>query len=175
MHFDAAPTLATDFLEQQFGPCTIDVLYQRELERLAAIKTIGGEILEIAWTTFDQEGVEQFSNAHKIILAGGSIGKTFKALGIDFTRDVELADRRMLPDCFAPYFDTSKLATAVLIDAYIGPSKIFYAKILEVYSHRVKWPVFEHGKNKATLKAANRLTSFGLKRTEELIQSSRAA
>jgi hypothetical protein len=172
MHFAAAPALATDLLEQQFGRCGIDVIYQNGLERLAVIKAIGGEALELAWTDFDPEGVRQFGDAHKIILAGGSIGKTFKALGVDFVRDVKLVDRRMLPRWFAPYFDVSKLGTMVLLDAYVGPSRTLYARILEVYSHRVEWPASGSGKNESILEAADMVKSFGLKRVEELMRKS---
>lgn len=133
--------LASDVLEGQFGPCEIEVLYQDNAERLAAIKTLAGEVLEIAMTNFDGRGAEEFRDAHEAIIGGGAMGKTFRDLNIPFHREMKAIGKRALAENFTPLIDSSRPGTIIRANIYVGQSKTLYAQVTEVFSHKVKWPV----------------------------------
>ncbi len=148
--------LASDVLEQQFGPCEIEVLYQNEVERLAAIKALTGEVLELAMTNFDKQGTLAFRDIHEKIAAGAAMGKTFHEMNVIFTRELRAIGRHALSASFAPYIDTSHPSTVIVADIYVGPAKTRYARVAEVFSHKVQWPHsdFQLGKgNEAVLDA----------------------
>lgn len=140
--------LASDVLEGQFGPCEIEVLYQNDRERLAAIKALTGEVLELAMTHFDEQGARKFGDAHDAIVAGGAMGKTFRELEIEFHREVRAIGRQALAKSFATFIDTNGPATIIQADIYVGPSRTLYARVTEIFSHRVVWPTSDFAQDK---------------------------
>jgi hypothetical protein len=136
-----ADVLSSDILEQQFGPTTVEVLRQDEHARLICTKVIAtGQVLEISSTTFIKAGANEFPAVHQAVLDGQSMGKAFRAAGVDFVRQTKTTYKRIPAPEFADWFASNKPATVVEVTILVGPHKTPYATILETYSAAVHWP-----------------------------------
>jgi hypothetical protein len=133
--------LSSDILERQFGPTEVEVLYQDNGTRI--IRTLAADsrqILEVSRVVFIQAGVEKFPGTHLAISEGASMGKAFRADGIEFIREDQGAYRYALPAIFKKFFGSREPATVVEVLILAGPDKTPYARILETYSPDVRWP-----------------------------------
>jgi hypothetical protein len=134
--------LSSDVLEQQFGPTELVVLYQDSLTRIICTKALSsGKVLELSWVRFIKSGIELFSNVHKDIVTGQSMGKAFRAHDIEFNRAVNYAWSQKLPDSFPQCFDNNGAVTVLDVSIVVGPANVLYAHILETYSNEVSWPI----------------------------------
>lgn len=133
--------LSSDVLEAQFGPTTIDVLYQSDTERIIQTRVIStGKILELSWVKFDLSNIHKFAQAHKEVMAGESIGKVFRSRGIEFERIQAAAAKLLLPKYFNAQFQTKQPSTVVKVRVYVTSEKVHYCDILETYNPLIKWP-----------------------------------
>lgn len=138
---DRKSRLSSDILEQQFGPTTLEVLYQDDKTRIICTKSkTSGQILELSRVTFIKSGVTQFANVHHDIVTGQSMGKAFRSHGIPFVREVHSSYRQTLPDSFSRRFGSNNPASVVSVSILVGPDRTPYAQILETYSPHVIWP-----------------------------------
>ena len=132
--------LSSDILEKQFGPTNIEILYQDQLSRISCTRsTKSGRALELSQVTFNADGVNQFSNVHKDIANGMSIGKAFRAEKIEFMRETQSTFKCDLPFNFSKWFDVTDNAIVVNVSIIVGSEKILYANIVETYISGVKW------------------------------------
>jgi len=146
--------LSSDILEQQFGPTELIILYQNGLTRIICTKVLSsGQVLELSLVKFIQSGIDKFPDVHQAIVAGQSMGKAFRAQGIDFRRQVNSVRRSSLPENLSRRFGSNDLATVVAVSIRVGPDRSPYAHILEVYSPAVAWPYLNNGPNDEQLKA----------------------
>jgi hypothetical protein len=133
--------LSSDILEAQFGPTEVVVLHQNGSERIICTKVLaGGQVLELSRVLFEGAGVEKFPEVHRAVVAGQSMGKAFRAAGIEFVRETKGAYQQLLPASLKRWFDSSEAATVVDVSILVGADQIPYAQILEVYSPAVYWP-----------------------------------
>jgi para-aminobenzoate synthetase component 1 len=133
--------LSSDVLEQQFGPTTVEVLYQDDKTRTICTKVIAtNQILEVSQVTFIQAGLDEFPDTHKTIVAGQSMGKAFRAQGIELIRETQSTYRQAPPDDLSQRFGSNKPVTVVAVSILVGPDKTPYARILETYSPEIVWP-----------------------------------
>lgn len=135
------PPRSSDILESQFGTTTVDVLHQDEHVRVIQTRVVGtDQILEFSSVTFNQQGVNEFADIHESIVGGESMGKAFKAAGVDFVRQTHAVSRLVAPPVFATLFDTDQPAWVVEVAIAAGKNQTPYADILEVYSGLIEWP-----------------------------------
>lgn len=140
-HVRNSSTLSSDILQQQFGETQLIILNQNTQYRvIETITTADKTVLELSLVTFDQANVHVFSDIHQAILAGESIGATYKKAGILFKRNVTAINHTLLPAIFAAYFNTQEAATVIEVGILVGPEQIHYCSILEIYSPAVRWP-----------------------------------
>jgi len=133
--------LSSEVLEKQFGPTEVSVLYQDGKTRLICTRAAtNGQVLELSRVVFNPAGTEKFAETHAAVLAGQSMGKAFKAAGIEFRRETKAAYRRTLPASFGGWFGSGQPANIVVVAILAGPDRTPYADILEVYSPAVDWP-----------------------------------
>jgi hypothetical protein len=133
-------TLSSDILEKQFGPTEITVLYQDASTRIICTRTVAdGHVLELSRVVF-MPGARDFPETHRAVLDGLSMGKAFRADGIEFRRHVNASYRRSLPAAFKKWFGRGSPATVVAVSILVGPAKTHYADIMETYSPDVRWP-----------------------------------
>lgn len=133
--------LSSDILEQQFGPTEIVVIFQGQKYRI--IETIAQRnktVLELSLVTFDESNVNVFSYIHNKVLGGLSMGKAFREAGIAFIRDVHFVNHQTVPSDIQTKFNSAGQATIVDIDILVGPDKIHYCHITEIYSPILSWP-----------------------------------
>ena len=136
--------LSSDILENQFGPTELEVLYQDAATRVICTKTVGsGQVLELSLVSFVPAGVERFADVHQAILAGESIGKAFRAAGVQLNRDFEGGYKYALPASFEQRFASREPATVVDVAILVGEHNTPYARILETYSPEVEWKLRE--------------------------------
>jgi hypothetical protein len=153
--------LASDILESQFGECKITVLRQQKSERAVAVAAMSNlQILELAHVTFAPNAGEQHHDAHKHILAGEAMGKTFKSLGVPFFRQTRMVSISTLPANLKTLMAESKRATVVEVTVYVGHDPIAYAQILEIYSSKVAWPERINTPSTAVTKALERFEAY---------------
>ncbi|HEY5152460.1 MAG TPA: hypothetical protein VII55_00640 [Candidatus Saccharimonadales bacterium] len=145
--------LSSDILEKQFGPTEITVLYQDASTRIICTRTVAdGRVLELSRAVF-MPGTRDFEKTHRAVLDGLSMGKAFRADGIELRRHVTASYQRSLPAAFEKRFGRGGQATVVAVSILVGPSETHYADIIETYSPDVSWPrlgaqpVKEHSKN----------------------------
>lgn len=74
------------------------------------------------------------------IESGQSMGKAFRAAGIEFRRETEFACHRAVPAAMQTRFDDEGIATVVGVRILAGPDTIPYAVITETYAPVVTWP-----------------------------------
>jgi hypothetical protein len=133
--------LSSDILEQQFGPTEVEVLYQDNGTRIIrTLATDSRQILEMSRAVFIQSGVKKFPGTHQTVIEGMSMGKAFRADGIEFIREEQGTYRYALPAIFKRFFGSGEPATIVEVLVLAGPGKTPYATILETYSPDVRWP-----------------------------------
>jgi hypothetical protein len=138
--------LSSEILEKQFGPTELEVLYQDDRSRVIATRaTDSGQILELSWVRFLPAGIEKFPDTHRSVMAGLSMGKAFRADGIEFNRNERVAYSDGLTPVFQQLFAHDEAATIAAVTILAGSEKTVYAEILETYSPMVKWPNL-HGK-----------------------------
>jgi len=136
-----ANMLSSDILEAQFGPTEVAVLHQDNLERIICTKVLAsGQVLELSRVVFGGAGAEKFPDIHRAIVAGESMGKAFRAAGIEFVRETKGAYKQTLPANLQQWFGSSEAATVVDVSILVGADQVPYAQILEVYSPAVRWP-----------------------------------
>ena len=129
--------IASDLLEGQFGKCTLEIIAQDPLTRLVTISLAEtSEVLEVAHTTFAKEGIAAFSSIHAKVLDGEFMGKVFKMKGVPFFREVESLTNRAIPKNIARAFGEDDF-TVILVNVYVGFTKIHYAQIIEIYHPKV--------------------------------------
>lgn len=132
--------LSSDILENQFGTTVIEVLGQDEATRIIATKDVlDGKILEISRVVFKPLGVKAFREVHELVVAGQSMGKAFRAAGVEFERVEHSAHRSNLPEGFNKYFGSDQPGTVVGVSILVGQEQLPYANILEIYSPLVSW------------------------------------
>ncbi|HWB38949.1 MAG TPA: hypothetical protein VG604_01790 [Candidatus Saccharimonadales bacterium] len=153
--------LSSDRLENQFGATIIEVLRQGKSQRLITTKVKKtGQRLELSFVRFLPTTAADYSEIHEQILAGGSIGKTFRLYGVPIERYEKSAAQVLLPETLADWFDIGGYATVVEVSIMVGPKpKRSYAQIFEVYSPLVKWPLSPEGQ--AAPGTAARLAKLG--------------
>lgn len=133
--------LSSDILEKQFGPTAVEVLYQDDLTRIIVTSAAdSGQILELSYVRFRPASTSKFPGTHGSVMAGTSMGKAFRADGIEFNRNEQAAYGHDLPDVFRQLFNSTETATVVAVTILAGPDKLPYAEILETYAPAVKWP-----------------------------------
>ncbi|MEK7059414.1 MAG: hypothetical protein AAB971_01515 [Patescibacteria group bacterium] len=153
--------LSSDILERQFGPTEIDVLHHLDEIRVIQTRALStGQTLEISLVEFDSLGTREFEAAHQEILAGKSIGKTFRDHGIEFVRDQQAAEIRVLPPGFGKQFGNVQFATVVSVAIFVGANRLPYAEILETYSPEVIWPEASDQLSREQLSRLELLTKF---------------
>ncbi len=141
MQSHARQRLSSDILEQQFGPTEIEILHQDKTTRIICTKTTEDQkILELSRVVFVAEGVALHPAVHQDILNGTSMGKAFRSDGTEFNREVRSAQKLSLPSKFTKYFKSEASATVVNVRILVGPNRVPYADIIEVYSPDVAWP-----------------------------------
>lgn len=152
--------LASDILEQQFGPTMLDILYQEGKTRIICTKVkASGQVLELSRVEFMQPGIDAFPDIHQAIIAGQSMGKAFRTHKVAFIRNVDYAYKHTLPDNFSQRFSNSDPANVVGIVIKIGPQQLPYATILETYSPAVSWPHLTHAPTAQQLDEIHRFNS----------------
>ncbi|TAL14618.1 hypothetical protein EPN95_02340 [Patescibacteria group bacterium] len=133
--------LSSDILEKQFGPTELVIIAQNANYRL--IKTIAKKnqtVLEISFVRFDTPNINIFADVHQTVLRGSSMGKAFTDAGVQFVRTPRSVDHiEVLPD-IQSLFGHVGLATIVTVDIFVGPKKVHYCHITEIYSPLVAWP-----------------------------------
>lgn len=134
--------LSSDILEAQFGPTTLEVLWQDKKTRFITTKsTASGQLLELSWVTFSEAGIAAFPDIHAYVTAGASMGKAFSEKGLVFERQTRgTYHSAHLHPTLTQYFNKPGLATIVDVSVKVGTQKIPYADILEIYSPAVVWP-----------------------------------
>ncbi|MEK7594544.1 MAG: hypothetical protein AAB436_02835 [Patescibacteria group bacterium] len=153
--------LSSDILELQFGPTEIDVLHHNDETRIIQTRALStGQTLEISLVEFDSAGAREFEAAHQDVLSGKSIGKTFRDHGIEFTRNQQAAEMRLIPLEFARQFGNTQFATVVAVTIFVGPNNLPYAEILETYSPEVIWPDAEDQLSEEQIIRLELLTKF---------------
>jgi len=138
--------LSSDFLERQFGPTEIEVMFHDEtgLERIIATKAVGdGRILEISRVVFEPGAAEHFPEVFSAMGDGESMGKAFGLRGFRFTRNVKAAFTYDLPSVFSRWFGDVHNATVIDLVASAGPNDTPVARILETYRPEVRWPYMQ--------------------------------
>jgi len=133
--------LSSDILEEQFGPTAVNILHQDNTIRIIqtfVIKT--GQVLELSLVRFLPEGVAAFSAVHQSVLSGDSMGKAFRAAGVEFRRETEFACHHNVPSALQRCFDSQEPATVSNVRILVGPDKVPYATIVESYTPITKWP-----------------------------------
>jgi hypothetical protein len=156
-------TLSSDILEHQFGPTELEVLQQDKSQRIIATKAVGsGQILELSQIRFCPEGVGVFTAIHQKILAGSSMGKTFREQGMAFERQVHAVyrcEQQDVPAIFSKRFGTSEgRLTVIDVSILAGPHRTPYADILEIYSPEVAWNLTDAAMDS---EVADRVHTFG--------------
>ncbi len=147
--------LASDVLERQFGPTSMDILHQDDSIRVICTKSQkDGQVLEVAGTTFIDAATKQFASAHSTVVGGRPIGKTFKELDIPFVRKIRLMHSQNLPAALYSYFGTAA-ATVMLVDLYVGSEETYYAQSLEIYNPQIHWDVQPPAASYETMAAAS--------------------
>jgi hypothetical protein len=132
--------LSSDILERQFGPTSIDIIYQDNKSRVICTKVIdSGQILELSYVEFIKSGVDKFPDIHREVLSGRSMGKAFKAHDTDFIRSTQSSYRYALPGSFNKHFGGSRPAWVIDVLILVGSNRIPYARILETYRPEVAW------------------------------------
>jgi hypothetical protein len=133
--------ISSDVLEAQFGPTEVDVLFQNQSERIIQTRVLAtGQILELSWVSFNQDGIGEFPEAHARIAGGESMGKVYRSLGIDFRRNTTSVTKINVPKNLEQRFGTSGLATVIQVEILVGPKKTQYCTILETYIPELIWP-----------------------------------
>lgn len=133
--------LSSDILERQFGPTEVKILLQDETTRVIATKAAGdGRILEVSWVVFASDAVASFPGPYQDMLAGKSMGKAFRAHGMEPHREVNNAFTYDLPAPFYRWFAGTHDATVVGLSILAGPNQKFFAEVLETYRPEVEWP-----------------------------------
>ncbi len=134
--------LSSDILEQQFGPTCIEILRQDDQTRVICTKVLAtGQVLEISQVSFIKAGVDEFSDVHRIITAGESMGKAFESRNIGFTRRTKSIIQEVPSPQLRQAFNSDQPATIVVVTILVGPDQTPYANIIETYSPAVRWPV----------------------------------
>jgi len=105
------------------------------------------QILELSWVTFNLQGISAYPAVHATVWQGKSMGKAFRSAGVAFARDIQAISKSSIPEQLTKLFGRNGLATCIDVSILVGPQKIPYAQILEVYSPAVTWPgsYTEHG------------------------------
>lgn len=133
--------LSSDILEQQFGPTKVIIIKQNSYIRV--INTVvadRGQVLELSMVRFDASGANKYSHIHANIVAGESIGKAFRAAGVEFIRKTQYQTTSSLPDKIQKQFGVKGMPTIVGVSIFVGKPQIHYCDIFEIYSPLVKWP-----------------------------------
>lgn len=133
--------LSSDILEDQFGPTVVKIVHQDETTRI--IQTVvanTGQVLELSLVRFIPVGVVAFPEAHRTITSGESIGKAFRAQGIEFRRNEQFACRYPAPHEIHQLFKTDKPTVIVSVQILVGPDQTPYADIIETFTGDVVWP-----------------------------------
>jgi len=134
--------LSSDILEQQFGPTELVIVSQNKKHRtIQTIATQSRAVLELSIVTFDTMNITLFPEIHEQILQGSSMGKAFRDAAIEFVRDVHFVTRSVIPANIQTIFTNQNAATIIDVDILIGPDKIHYCHITEIYNPIVVWPI----------------------------------
>lgn len=136
--------ISSDILESQFGPTNIEVIKQDNNSRLIYTKVIAtGQILEVSKVQFKTPVLSQFFVIHQEIMTGKSIGKSFRKHNVDFIRQQKSVHKKFIP-AYDAFFGDNRPATVVEVSIFVGPEKVHYADILEIYSPDVQWPMLDN-------------------------------
>ena len=134
--------LSSDILEQQFGPTELVIVSQNKKHRtIQTIATQSHAVLELSVVSFDRMNTILFPEIHEQILQGSSMGRAFKNAAVDFFRDVHFISHSAVPANIQTIFTNQNAATIIDVDILIGPDKIHYCHITEIYNPIVVWPI----------------------------------
>lgn len=131
--------LSSDILEEQFGPTRLEILYRDSGSRIISTISGDGQVLELSWVRFHAVGPE-LAHLHEEVVGGKSIGKAFRDLGIEFTRQTHGTYACAQTANISKRFKASGPVTVVEVSVLAGPERTPYADILEVYSPPADWP-----------------------------------
>ena len=135
--------LTSDYLEGVLGKkVRIEILKQSGDLRIIATKPVDSEeIVELSSVTFKQPGVKRYTDVHKAVLGGESMGEAFKVRGIEFGRHYKGIYNHSLPSNFNFLFGTAEkdVATINEVSIMVGPQQLHYADILETFSPAIPW------------------------------------
>lgn len=134
--------LSSDILEQQFGQTFIEVLRQDNLTRIIRTKVVAtGQVLEISQVTFIEAAAHTWSDIHRAVIAGQSMGKAFRSRNVEFTRHTKSISHQVPSADICHLFGSDRPATMVIVAILVGAAQILYAEIIETYSPVVCWPI----------------------------------
>jgi hypothetical protein len=155
--------IATDFLEQHFGPVRAEIIHQDAKSRLIYTRTIHtGQILECAWVRFNPEVVLLYREVHEQIAAGELMGKAFRQAAIGFIRSELAGFQQSLSPKLQRIFNTqSSSATCKYVSIQVGERLQEYARNLELYSPAVPWPADHHGTHEQIQAAQGLISELG--------------
>lgn len=140
-------SVATDFLEQHFGPVHAHILRQDESVRIITVETEKtNRVLECAVVRFLPQVATKYPEIHARIVGGELMGKTFRAAGISFVRNELACVVRPLDGTSSRLFaGATGLVTLKYVDICVGSDQEVYAHNLELYSPLVPWPAGQFG------------------------------
>lgn len=133
--------LSSDFLEEEFGPTELEVLYWNKdtLTRVSCTRVIEtGQVVEISLAVFDPQGTATYPEVHRAVLNGASMGKAFRAAGIRYHRNTKSAYAYHLPEAFGHWFGSEHAATVANTTFSVGPEHTPYAELLETFAPSVE-------------------------------------
>lgn len=131
--------LSSDILESQFGGVDLHILKQTDEQRV--IQTIARDddsILELSFVTFINR--DAFPDIHERIVNGTSMGTAYRDVNIAFERSVRSIRRAVIPQKLQRYIPSPQPSTIIELSTFVGPKKIHYCDIIEIYSSKVHWP-----------------------------------
>lgn len=133
--------LSSDFLEEEFGPTELEVLYWNEdtLTRVSCTKVIEtGQVVEVSLVVFDPRGTATYPEVHQTVLDGASMGKAFRAAGIRRHRETKSAYAYHLPEVFGHWFGSEEVGIVANTMFSVGPEHTPYAELLETFTSSVE-------------------------------------
>jgi len=135
-----ATPLSSDILEAQFGPTSIEILYEHGQDRLISTKvTASDQRLELSHVRFRQTA-DNLQAIRSAMASGQSMGKAFRDAGIAFQRATPHVSRVALPSSLQAWFLIAGEATVVKVTILAGDKQQPFADIFELYSPAVTWP-----------------------------------
>lgn len=136
-------SLSSDLLERQFGETEIEILFQDGITRVIATRAIADrQVLEVSWVVFAADAAASFPGEYQDMRNGESMGKAFRAHGIEPERSVKDTCRYDLPPAFEPWFGSTEDATVIDLSVLVPPNRKLFAEVLEIFNPKVKWPYF---------------------------------